>query len=248
MTSTPVSATIDAGSLPPPRPRRDAGTVEVHAHSVGVGAVTEVGDLVGRVDGAHLGRLADRHHGRLRVVLAVEPRDVRVDVVRHQLAVRCRDGDQLRPGEAGRRAALVDDDVRAVGGDHRLPRLQQRREPDDVRAGPAPAQVGGDLTVEELVHGQLGPAGPRVLAVGEGRPVVGPADRLDHIGRGAGGVVAGEGVERRGRRGVGDVGHRRTSLPDRDLGATRRRVAPGRRCGPARASGTGRGSRRKDRP
>ena len=60
----------------------DAGAVEVHEHPGGVGRVGHRTDLVRRVDRAELGRLADRHHPRLRVVLAAEPLEVGREVRR----------------------------------------------------------------------------------------------------------------------------------------------------------------------
>src|SRR3546814_7164314 len=83
-----------------------------------------------------------------------------------------------------------------VGGDDRLPRLQDGGQPHHVGAGAAPAREALHWRTEALAQRLLGPAGPLVLPVGEGGTLVGRGQRLDHLRRHTGGVVTGEGRQR----------------------------------------------------
>ena len=65
----------------------DAGAVEVHLHAVAVRDVDERGDLVGRVERAHLGGLGDRDDPGLHVVDVAEEVGVLVDLLGPELAV-----------------------------------------------------------------------------------------------------------------------------------------------------------------
>ena len=106
-------------------------------------------------------------------------------------------GDDGGAREAPERPRFVDHDVRAVRGDDRLPGLEHRGQTHHVRPRATPARQGHDGGVEALSQEVLGAAGPGVVAVGQGRAVVGLSQGVDHLGRHTGGVVAGEGPLRR---------------------------------------------------
>ena len=164
-------------------------------------------EFVDGVDRAHLGRLRDRHHGGLGVVLAPLPLQVGLELLGTDLPPLVRERDHHRAREPGRGAALVHDDVCTVGREHRLPRLEQRGEADDVGAGAAPAREALDWCVEHLAEHRLGLTRPRIGPVRDRRALVGSRERFEHLGRHAGHVVAGERAvgrwRERGRHGRG---------------------------------------------
>ena len=90
-----------------------------------VGPGAEGSHLGDRVTGAYLGRLADRHHPRLDVVLVADPLRRRGHQLRRQFSIGSRDGDQLAAEEPLGSTALVDVDVGAFGADHRFERSHE---------------------------------------------------------------------------------------------------------------------------
>ena len=187
----------------------------------------------------------DRDHPGLRVVLAAEPLEVGRDGVGGELTLVVRRPAGRHAGEAAERAGLVDDDVGAVGAHHGLPRLEDGGQADDVGARPAPAGEGLHGRVEPLAEEVLQAAGPRVVAVGEGGAVVRGGQGGEHLGRDAGGVVAGEGAlggrGQRGHRGSrgGTVGGRvrRRSDHGRPAAVMHRRARWWSRCARGRRGG-----------
>ena len=152
-------------------------------------------DLGGRVHGPQLGRLGDGDDLGLHVVLVAEPDEPGLQQLRRQLAVRRRHVDELGAGDALRRPALVDVDVRRLRADHRLERPQHGGEDGHVAAGPV--EDGERLHVaEELAQAVAQARRPGVVTVGLSPAVVGGGDRLEDGGVRPRVVVAGEERER----------------------------------------------------
>ena len=119
------------------------------------------------------------------------PVDV-VELLGSQLAVGCRQVDQLGADDSFRGARLIGVDVRAGCTHDRVDRSQHRHQAEDVAAGAGERQerLAGP---EELAEETRALLGPGIVSVGERVPVVGFDDRRDDIGMGSGRVVTGEG-------------------------------------------------------
>ena len=110
----------------------EAGAVHVDVHAVAVCDLGQRGELRRLPHGPDLGALADAHDPWLHVVLVADDMQLRLDLRGLEAPVRRRERHQRRPGEARRCPALVDEDVREARAQHRLVRLQQRGQADDV--------------------------------------------------------------------------------------------------------------------
>jgi hypothetical protein len=157
-----------------------------------MGGVADRRHLIDRVQRAELGALGDRHDTGLGVVGVAEQQCGLVDLLRTQLAVGRREVHQLGADDAFGRPRLVGGDVRPVAAHDRLGRSDEGEQRDDVGAGAVERQQRRDVAAEQLSEGVLAPAGPRIVAVGQGVAVVGGGDGVEDGGMGAGGVVAGE--------------------------------------------------------
>ncbi len=80
-----------------------------------MGLFAQCGDLVRRVQRAELGRLRDRHHAGLHVVLDALDAGEIGQLLGDELAVDRRQVDQLGAERSFGRPGLVDGDVRPVG-------------------------------------------------------------------------------------------------------------------------------------
>ena len=161
--------------------------------------------LLDRVDGAELGRLGDRDHPRLRLVLVAAPSLPARELAGVELAVAVGDGEQLRPGDALRRSALVDVHVGDVGADHRLLRSGQGVDRGDVGARAVEDAEGARVGAEVAAKDGLGALGPGVGAVGPGVTPIGGGDRRQDLGMDAGVVVGAEAAP--GARRLGGTAH-----------------------------------------
>ena len=167
------------------------GAVHVQEQPGLVRGLRQRRDLGGRVHGPQLGGLGDGHDPGLHVVLVAEPDEPGLQQFRRELAVRRRHVDELGAGDALRRPALVDVDVRRLRADHRLERPQHGREDGHVAAGPV--EDGERLHVaQELAQTVAQALGPEVVSVGSSPAVVGGGDRREDGGVRPRVVVAGE--------------------------------------------------------
>ena len=117
-----------------------------------------------------------------------------LDVMRSQLPIGRWHIDQLGADEALDPAALVDVDVRRRRADDPLVGPDQRRQADDVRPRPTPAQQGGGIVAEEVTNLRLKTVRHRVGSVGDGGTVVDGGHGVEDRRGDPSGVVAGERV------------------------------------------------------
>ena len=130
----------------------EPGAVDVQEHLVLVGELGQRADLLGRVDGAELGRLGDRDDARLGGVLVADPGEPLGDQLRGELAVGRRGGQELDPRDPLGRPALVDVEVGGLGADHRLVGAGERLEREHVGAGAVEDQERLGLLAEVLAE------------------------------------------------------------------------------------------------
>ncbi len=188
-----------AGQLPQGDALRRRGVgdpcpVDVKEEVAPVGGVGDRPHLLGRVDGAKLGRVGDRGDPGLGGVIVADPLpgEGRFEQLRGQLPVGGLDRDQLHPGDPLRGAALVDMEVGGGRADHRLPGLCHGGDRDHVGAAAVEHGEGPGRRPEVLAEALPRSGGPAVGAVRGGVAVIGRRDRLEDLRVGAGVVVAGE--------------------------------------------------------
>ena len=98
----------------------------------------------------------------------------------------------MAPAMRSSRPGLVDVDVRAGGAHDGVDRSEQRRQAEHVGPGAGEREQRLDVAPNSSRNAAVALAGPLVVAVGQGVTLVGGDDRVDHVGMGTGGVVAGE--------------------------------------------------------
>ncbi|MNC26131.1 hypothetical protein D3C75_742520 [compost metagenome] len=149
--------------------------------------------LVGSIDGAHLGGLGNGHHPWLGVVDVLALQRHFADRLWCQLAVDAGRGQQLGAvGEELRRTALVGFDVGGLGADHAVVALAQRGQGQGVGGGAVEGEEHFAVGFEQLAEVFRGAFGPLVVAVGAVVAMVGLFHRCPGFGADAGIVVAGE--------------------------------------------------------
>ncbi len=172
----------------------DSGAVEVHLQTAAAGECRQLLDLGERVDRAHVGRLGERQHRRLRVV-RVTPGD-RIEcgshaVGRHPEVVAGHALHDRPAAQHRRRPALAVEDVGRFVAQHRTPRRAQRRQRQGVGGGAAgDREHSGTVVLEHLAHPLFESGRDRVVAVGDGGAEIGLADRCQDLRGDPGGVVA----------------------------------------------------------
>ena len=158
--------------------------------------VRGVGDragLVGRVDGAELGRLGDRDDARLHVVLVAAlapPSGATSSGVSLPCSVATVSSlvPASRSGAPHSSTCMWATSVQITASNGRVrASIEATLAPVPLKTKKA-AGVGAEVLAEEL----LGALGPGVGAVGAGVALVGGRDRLEHLGVGPGVVVGGE--------------------------------------------------------
>jgi hypothetical protein len=137
-------------------------------------------------------RLGDVYGEWLRPVLVAPPPGLLGDEFRRELAVGCRDRQQLDACGFLRRSALVGVDVRRLGAHDCAPAWQHRQQTDDIGAGAVKDREGLSRCPEVPCAHLLQLRRIHVLAVGHLMAVVGVGDRGEHVWVDTRVVVGGE--------------------------------------------------------
>ena len=117
----------------------------------------------------------------------------RLDLGRADLAVLAHEVHEL--GAAGvelRRAAFVDADMGVALAIDGAEGRRQHGEGERIGAGPGRHRKGGEIGLEDLLQLRLDAGRQRVLAIGGDGAGIGPGERREDLGRGAGDIVAAE--------------------------------------------------------
>lgn len=182
----------------------EAGPVHVDAQTCVLRDAGQIADFVGGVEGAGFGGLGDAEHGGLHAVHVADlPHRGRAQLGGVDPGVVAGQRNELGPAcEELRCAAFVGVDVTVAVAQHAAPGRGEGGQAQGVGRGPGGDGQYIDVAFEDLREARAGAGGEPVGAVGQILTGGRSGDGLDDLGRGAGGVDAGEypAGARRGRR------------------------------------------------
>ena len=175
---------------------REPRSVHMQEHIVFVCQIGQGADFTGGIERAQFGRLRDRDHFGLGVVLEPESVQARTNQFRGQFSVRSIDRQQFAARERFRCSAFVDTDVCGPRTDNGVERSGERFERKQVRSRTVEYEINIRLSAKKSLQRFRRTGRNRIVAVGEIMVAVCSRDGREDLRMNARMVVASETAHR----------------------------------------------------